>query len=306
MIKASKLIALFQDAIREKWGYIWGTAGVQWTQAKQNQKVSYMESKYGSGWKTSGEAKSDNYYYAALSGSKWIGHTVADCSGMFAWAFKKLGGAIAHGSNSIWDRYCASKGKLKNGRKENGEELKPGTAVFVYNESRKNRSHIGLYVGNGKVVEAASTDKGVITSEVTAKKWAEWGELKDVEFAYDQEPDKDDPADEQLDGKPTIRKGDKGEYVTLAQTELIQKGYDCGKWGADGKFGAATEAAVIRFQQDRGLEADGIIGPDTWEALDCTEYKSDLYKVTIPSLPFYQAEALVVKYKGATMEKERW
>ena len=36
MIKVNELIALFQKALSEKWGYIWGAAGESWTQAKQN------------------------------------------------------------------------------------------------------------------------------------------------------------------------------------------------------------------------------------------------------------------------------
>ena len=36
---------------------------------------------------------------------------------------------------------------------------------------------------------------------------------------------------------------------------------------ADGDFGAATLNAVKQFQSDSGLEADGLIGPKTWEAL---------------------------------------
>lgn len=106
------------------------------------------------------------------------------------------------------------------------------------------------------------------------------------------------------DRKPTLRRGDRGEYVTLAQTELIQKGYDCGSWGADGKFGEATENAVKRFQRDCGLTTDGVIGPATWEALEKIQPVTTLYTVQIPHLTEYKAEALLNQYPGSSMIKE--
>jgi zinc D-Ala-D-Ala carboxypeptidase len=36
----------------------------------------------------------------------------------------------------------------------------------------------------------------------------------------------------------------------------------------DGDFGSATKSATIAFQQCAGLSADGIIGDNTWTALD--------------------------------------
>ena len=48
---------------------------------------------------------------------------------------------------------------------------------------------------------------------------------------------------------------------------LMGWGYSVGRWGADGDFGADTEAAVRRFQGWSGLEADGICGPKTWGRL---------------------------------------
>lgn len=58
-----------------------------------------------------------------------------------------------------------------------------------------------------------------------------------------------------------------GEDVRYAQEALIARGYPCGSRGADGAYGDDTENAVERFQQERGLTVDGIIGQNTCEKL---------------------------------------
>jgi len=63
----------------------------------------------------------------------------------------------------------------------------------------------------------------------------------------------------------TLRKGDRGENVYELQEQLALAGYLDGE--ADGVFGNATYAAVIRFQNDVGLTPDGIVGPNTWSSL---------------------------------------
>ena len=69
MILSQALIEKFQQALKEKWGYIWGTSGGLWTVAKQKEleKTTYAD-----------RAQGRKY------GSKWIGHMVADCSGLFS------------------------------------------------------------------------------------------------------------------------------------------------------------------------------------------------------------------------------
>ena len=173
MIKPKDLIDKFMYALQNAWGYIWGTAGTMWTEAKQKA----LE-------KTTDEERAMGRKY----GSKWIGHMVADCSGLFSWAFNQLGGYMYHGSNTMWDKYCTHQGELKKGKRTDGQELKPGTAVFTYNAAKKKRGHVGLYIGNGEVIEAEGTVKGVIKSKVTLAKWVEWGELKGVDYGSEPVP----------------------------------------------------------------------------------------------------------------------
>lgn len=61
------------------------------------------------------------------------------------------------------------------------------------------------------------------------------------------------------------QEGDSGEEITAIQSRLSSLGYNPG--GADGDFGSLTTEAIKRFQQDRGLEADGVVGADTYRAL---------------------------------------
>lgn len=304
MIRAADLVEKFKYALANKWGYIWGTAGITWTQARQNQKVNYMVSKYGENWKKNADAKSDVYYMAALYGSKWIGHTVADCSGLFVWAYKQYGESIYHGSNSIYDRYCSEKGKITDSIRAS---MKPGTAVFTCKASG-NKGHIGLYIGNGTVIEAQGTQAGVCTSKLNTSKWTYYGLLKDVAYSASEAPEQPSkPTDEETPTQqlPTLRRGNTGEYVTLLQTKLANLGYDLGKYGVDGDFGSATLAAVKAYQKDHGLETDGVVGTNTWESLMGDPKPITYYTVTIPHLTAQKADNLISSYQGATKEEER-
>ncbi len=62
-----------------------------------------------------------------------------------------------------------------------------------------------------------------------------------------------------------IKIGAQGEEVTAIQTKLIESGYLDGS--SDGIFGEATRSALIQFQEDHGLTADGIAGSQTIKAL---------------------------------------
>lgn len=293
LITTQALIEKFQEAIDDHWGYIWGTAGVLWTAAKQEalEKTTDADREMGRKY-----------------GAKWIGHKVADCSGLFSWAFKQLGGYMYHGSNTMWDKYCESQGELSAGKRTDGQELKPGTAVFTYNKTTKKRGHVGLYIGGGGwVIEAQGTKAGVVKSKITLAKWVEWGELKGVD--YEGAAPDPQPAPEPEPAKlPTLRKGNRNIYVKQMQTILDRLGYNLGICGIDGDYGTATEKAVKEFQRDNGLTQDGICGPKTWAALQAAEKKlegrtaEESWTVTIPNLTREQADELCQKWKQATLK----
>jgi|GEM_PF-2603794 len=60
----------------------------------------------------------------------------------------------------------------------------------------------------------------------------------------------------------------KGADVKALQGKLINLGYNVGASGADGLFGADTEEAVAKFQEDQAINPiDGIVGDKTRQAL---------------------------------------
>ena len=292
VISTQALIEKFRQALSEKWGYIWGTAGESWTAAKQKE----LE-------KTTDADRAQGRQY----GSKWIGHKVADCSGLFSWAFKQLGGYMYHGSDTMFRKYYTAKGELKKGKRTDGATLKPGTAVFVWNG--KKYSHVGLYVGDGIVIEAMGTINGVTTTKVTAGKWTYWGELVGVFYENAESAVSENSEPMQPAGKATVRKGSKGDAVRELQTMLLKLGYDLGPCGIDGDFGKATEAAVRSFQSDHRLTVDGVVGKNTWAELEksvnqiAVKPVEAFYRVIISGLDLTQARALVNNYPGSTMEE---
>ena len=64
----------------------------------------------------------------------------------------------------------------------------------------------------------------------------------------------------------TLRRGSFGAEVRYLQQKLYSKLYPVGT--IDGIFGTNTENAVKEFQRENGLVVDGIVGKNTWAALD--------------------------------------
>jgi putative chitinase len=65
--------------------------------------------------------------------------------------------------------------------------------------------------------------------------------------------------------RPVLRMGARGDQVKALQDLLCKAGFGV---VADGDFGAGTDAVVKAFQAAKGLAADGVVGPASWQALD--------------------------------------
>ena len=72
--------------------------------------------------------------------------------------------------------------------------------------------------------------------------------------------------------RSTLKQGMRGDDVRDLQNLLQDAGYSVGLAGADGIFGSDTFRAVAAFQEDHGLEVDGIAGRETMAALDAAVY----------------------------------
>ncbi len=64
----------------------------------------------------------------------------------------------------------------------------------------------------------------------------------------------------------TLQSGSQGQAVRELQEQLKELNYDVAS--VDGIFGSQTKAAVLAFQRDNRLVVDGIVGPETFSAME--------------------------------------
>lgn len=88
----------------------------------------------------------DSYVYGA------DGPNAFDCSGFTMTAYSKAGISLPH----------SSRAQRGYGKSVSRDDLQPGDLVFYYSPI----SHVALYIGNGKIVHAASPGRGVRISPV--------------------------------------------------------------------------------------------------------------------------------------------
>ena len=129
----------------------------------------------------------------------------------------------------------------------------PGVLVFYNN-------HMGVYIGNGEVIEARGHAYGVVKTKLANRPWKTWGYCSYI--TYEVPVQKTVSID-----LPVLKKGAKCEAVRTMQWLLIRNGYDMDGYGADASFGGATERALKKFQVENGLESDGSCGRKTWTKL---------------------------------------
>ncbi|GAB3927295.1 C40 family peptidase [Kribbella albertanoniae] len=81
------------------------------------------------------------------------GPTSFDCSGLMLYAWGKAGVSLPH----------SSKAQANEGRRISKSQLMPGDLVFFYSPI----THVGMYIGNGRMVHAPRPGKSVETSSIS-------------------------------------------------------------------------------------------------------------------------------------------
>ena len=235
-----QFVAELKAAYDRKDGYIMGATG-------QNPKK----------WSTS------SWWFTQYSGSQktkalyWREHAarVWDCNGLAEGIYKDFSGTdINTKARYNYSQWCDPKGSGLIPAKYRV----PGAAVF-WGDSASNIHHVAyLYkpVVDGKpdgdwyLIEARGVNYGVVMTKLKSRNPNYWG-LMTKYFDYENDA-VITPTVYHL-GDRTLKNGSEGDDVKELQTDLIELGYDCGRWGADGDFGDATEMAVKDLQTDHKL-----------------------------------------------------
>lgn len=241
---------------------------------------------------------------ANCSGCKYKGKCSYDCAQLTRKGAESVGLSLCSGSNS--------QAKKTNWEQFGGIADMPRDKVcFLYHLKNGTYNHTGIYMGDGTVIDARGSSYGVMESDLASYGWTHYGRLPGMDDEVGSTADTSEPEDSST---PTLRKGDAGEKVVELQSELMTLGYGLPNYGADGKFGNETRAALMAFQEATGLYADGVCGALTWanilEAiadLEDEEQTPDtgFFTVVIPNVDSETMTALLKQFTGSYVQDTR-
>jgi hypothetical protein len=163
-----------------------------------------------------------------------------DCSGLTWMAYRAAGVRIPR----------VSRWQYRVGRRIRLRRLSAGDLVFYARNTARPASinHVGMYLGRGRMVEAANRRVPIRIASIWRKGLMPFG----VRPA---------PSSPRM---LTIAYHQRGAGVSAVQTRLRSNGYCL---AVDGEFGLVTRVAVRRFQAAHRLLVDGVVGAQTWGAL---------------------------------------
>lgn len=184
---ASGLVTHMKKCLQDGWGYVYGAIGQTCTERLLDQCAERYPA--------------NNLAGGAMrqAGEKWLGKKVADCSGIVkAYLMSEYtGGPITYNAEvDTAVHYNAAKEKGPIGTMPDI----PGILVYM-------PSHVGVYVGDGEVIESAGTLYGVKKSTVEKSyisgPWTHWYKCPGI--AYDsaaEEPETEQKPEEEVPAAP--------------------------------------------------------------------------------------------------------
>lgn len=148
-------------------------------------------------------------YYTANDFSEQIKNPKScfDCAGLvkslFVYPIYNAGDDL--GATGLYGK-CTVKGKLDRSL------LKPGYLVFKGND--KTKSHVGIFIGDNKIVEAKNHASGVIESELNDS-WNYYAQYYKIDYSEESPVIPSDPEDTELKFDSDICKYCKGINLTV-------------------------------------------------------------------------------------------
>lgn len=161
---AADLVTYVTNAWRSGWGYVWGTYGQVLTEDLFQYKLTQYPDGVGQ--------------YADFIRTRWLGRHTADCVGLikgYGWLDSGTM-EIRYGSNGMPD-VGANEMYYNAARKGTIDTIPetPGLAVWK-------SGHIGVYIGNGEVIEAMGTKYGVVKTQLAGRGWTHWLEIPYIKY----------------------------------------------------------------------------------------------------------------------------
>ena len=98
--------------------------------------------------------KGYKYVYGGTSPQKGF-----DCSGFTSYVYKNFGYSLSRSSG----------GQANNGKRVEKEDLQPGDLVIYKNQSLTKIGHVGIYIGNNKMIHASEPGVGVTITDIDSK-----------------------------------------------------------------------------------------------------------------------------------------
>ena len=161
---AADLVTYVTNAWNSGWGYVWGTYG----QVLTPELLQYKLTQYPEGV---GE-------YAAFIRANWLDKRTADCVGLIK-GYGWLDGEtmeIQYGSNGMPD--IGANEMYYNAVRKGAIQTMPDTPGLAVWKPE----HIGVYIGNGEVIEAMGTKYGVVKTQLEGRGWTHWLEIPYIKY----------------------------------------------------------------------------------------------------------------------------